>query len=188
LKEAAGFLRSKNGSGRANDTGGGNRACPVSQPVDSRALAYGDGGRGEKWGEGATRILPVRSNVQGGLAQPRSQAAVGRTLKEGRSHTGGLEHPPDLWGWGKIPGWLTRAQRKLCVATKLSRVSGQRSPRSSFRFGLSFEFSTDLSSWCYVSKFASRPPLPCKVCWRHGADGITALERALVWGLLCLFR
>jgi hypothetical protein len=80
---------------------------------------------------------------------------VGRTLKEGRSHTGGLEHPPDLWGWGKIPGWLTRAKRKLCVATKLSRVSGQRSPRSSFRFGLSFEFSTDLSSWCYVSKFAS---------------------------------
>jgi hypothetical protein len=53
MKESAGFLRSKRGSGRANDTGGGNRVSPVSHPVDSRSLNPRDGEGGGEEGPGA---------------------------------------------------------------------------------------------------------------------------------------
>ena len=161
----------------------------MSQPVDSRALAYGDGGRGEKWGDGETWILPVRSNVQGGLAQPRSQAAVGRTLKEGRSHTGVRKQPPGFLGVGEgyQDGSLEPNGNSVWPRSSCELVA---SVRLEVHFGLDSCLSSRPICLLGVTYQILLPALlfPAKVCWRHGADGITALERALVWGLLCLFR
>jgi hypothetical protein len=86
MKEAEGFLMCKNGSGRANDAGGGNRASPVSQPVDSRALSLvtGEGGGGGNGGRGEKGILPGEIQRPRWVGSSQVAGGVGSVL-EGRT-------------------------------------------------------------------------------------------------------
>jgi hypothetical protein len=78
MRESARFTRSNCGSGRAHDTGGGNRVSPGSQPVDSheRGRVMGRGGNGLTGERGRGEVSDVGTGrLHGGGDQ--SQLALG---------------------------------------------------------------------------------------------------------------
>jgi hypothetical protein len=102
MRETTGFTRSKNGSWPANDAGGGNRACPVSQPVDSHSQSLRDGG-GRGRGSVSSRgdggggfVTGVRASFTGELATGSAEIKPVR------------EQGVDQRVWGRSPPKIKR--------------------------------------------------------------------------------